>query len=271
MKKTILITGTSSGIGKASVLEFAKNGWNVAATQRTPEKETAFNTIQNVKLYALDVTQPESIQNALEAIKKDFGTINVVLNNAGFGVDGAFEAMSDEVVQKQFDTNVFGLMRVTREAIKLMREQGGGTIIQISSMGGKITFPLYSIYHATKFAVEGFTESLQYELAQFNIKLKIVEPGPIKTEFYGSSRQFIKPDYTTAYDNFITKFEKAAQAAMKEAEGPEVVAKTIYKAATDGSKRMRYAVGKPGPMLLNLRKILSDSIFFKMIKTAYKL
>ena len=271
MAKTILITGTSSGIGKAAVLEFAKNGWNVAATQRSPEKETAFRQLPNVKLYALDVTKAESVQQAISKVKADFGTIEVVLNNAGYGVDGAFEAMTDDIIEKQFNTNVFGLMRVTRQAITLMKGQGGGTIIQISSMGGKITFPLYSIYHATKFAVEGFTESLQYELAMFNIKLKLVEPGPIKTEFYGSSRQFIKPTDNTDYDAFIANFEAAAQKAMKDAEGPEVVAKAIYKAATDGSNKMRYAVGKPGPILLKMRKFLSDSLFFSMIRKAYKL
>ena len=117
MTKTILITGTSSGIGKATVLAFAKMGWNVAATQRTPEKEQDFTIYPNVKLYALDVTSLESIQHAFTQVQKDFGKIEVVVNNAGYGVDGAFEEMSDEIIEKQFDTNVFGLMRITREAI----------------------------------------------------------------------------------------------------------------------------------------------------------
>ena len=211
MKKTVLITGTSSGIGKATVLEFAQMGWNVIATQRNPENELDFKKLPNVKLYALDVTNLDSIQQAIVQASRDFGKIDVVVNNAGYGVDGAFEAMSDDIIEKQFNTNVFGLMRVTREAIKAMRPSGGGTIIQISSMGGKITFPLYSIYHATKFAVEGFTESLHYELAQFNIKMKLIEPGPIVTDFYGRSRQFIKPVDTNQYDGFIQKFNDAAE------------------------------------------------------------
>lgn len=271
MKKTILITGTSSGIGKSTVFEFANKGWNVIATQRNPEKEKDFAALPNVRLYALDVTNLESITQTLQKVKDEFGSIEVIVNNAGYGVDGAFEAMSDEVIEKQFNTNVFGLMRVTREAIKLMRPQRGGTIIQISSMGGKITFPLYSIYHSTKFAVEGFTESLHYELAEFNIKLKLVEPGPIVTDFYGRSRQFIKPNYTNVYDGFIKKFNDAAENVMKDAEGPEVVAKTIYEAATDNSNKMRYAVGKPGPLLLMLRKILSDKMYFLMVRKSYKL
>lgn len=271
MKKTVLITGTSSGIGKSTVIEFAKKGWNVIATQRNPEKETDFEPFDHVKLYPLDVTDLERITQVFKTIKEEYGAIDVVINNAGYGVDGAFEAMTDAVIEKQFDTNVFGLMRVTREAIKAMRPSGGGTIIQISSMGGKITFPLYSIYHSTKFAVEGFTESLHYELAQFNIKLKLIEPGPIVTDFYGRSRQFIKPDYTNAYDAFIAKFNVAAAKVMKEAEGPEVVAKMIYKSATDNSNQMRYPVGKPGPMLLVLRKWLSDKLYFLMVKKSYKL
>jgi NAD(P)-dependent dehydrogenase (short-subunit alcohol dehydrogenase family) len=271
MKKTILITGTSSGIGKATVFEFAKMGWNVIATQRHPENEFDFKDLPNVKMYALDVTNLESIKNAISLAEKDFGKIDVVVNNAGYGVDGAFEAMSDDIIEKQFNTNVFGLMRVTREAIKHMRPNGGGMIIQISSMGGKVTFPLYSIYHATKFAVEGFTESLHYELSQFNIKMKLIEPGPIVTDFYGRSRQFIKPTDTNQYDGFIQKFNDAAKKVMKDAEGPDVVAKMIYKSATDNSNQMRYAVGKPGPILLMLRKLLSDKLYFLMVKKSYNL
>ena len=271
MKKTVLITGTSSGIGKATVFEFAKMGWNVIATQRQPELETDFKHLPYVTLYPMDVTNLESVAQTMLEAQKAFGKIDVVVNNAGYGVDGAFEAMSDEVIEKQFNTNVFGLMRVTREAIKHMRPNGGGTIIQISSMGGKITFPLYSIYHATKFAVEGFTESLHYELAQFNIKMKLIEPGPIVTDFYGRSRQFIKPTNTNQYDGFIQKFNDAAEKVMKDAEGPDVVAKIIFKSATDNSNQMRYAVGKPGPMLLMLRKLLSDKLYFLMVRKSYNL
>ena len=271
MKKTVLITGTSSGIGKATVFEFAKMGWNVIATQRQPALESDFKHLPYVTLYPMDVTSIESVEQTMLEAQKAFGKIDVVVNNAGYGVDGAFEAMSDEVIEKQFNTNVFGLMRVTREAIKYMRPNGGGTIIQISSMGGKITFPLYSIYHATKFAVEGFTESLHYELAQFNIKMKLIEPGPIVTDFYGRSRQFIKPTNTNQYDGFIQKFNDAAEKVMKDAEGPEVVAKMIFKSVTDNSNQMRYAVGKPGPMLLMLRKLLSDKLYFWMVRKSYNL
>lgn len=271
MKKTVLITGTSSGIGKATVLEFAKQGWSVAATMRNPEREQHFSNLSNVKVYALDVTNAEHVEDVFRKVTVELGPIDVVVNNAGYGVDGPFEAMSDEIIKRQFETNVFGLMRVTRAAIKLMRPRKNGTIIQISSMGGKITFPLYSIYHATKFAVEGFTESLHYELSLFNIRLRLVEPGPIVTEFYGRSRQFIKPTDVSDYDAFIGKFNSAAAEVMQTAEGPEVVARTIYAAATAPSSKLRFPVGKPGPLLLKLRKLLSDAAYFWMVRKTYKL
>jgi NAD(P)-dependent dehydrogenase (short-subunit alcohol dehydrogenase family) len=271
MKKTVLITGTSSGIGKSTAILFAERGWNVIATQRTPEKEQALTRFNNIRLMALDVTKPDTIRDAFENATREFGKIDVVVNNAGFGVDGVFEAMSDEVIEGQFNTNVFGLMRVTREAIQHMRTTGGGMIIQVSSMGGKITFPFYSIYHATKFAVEGFTESLHYELAPLNIQLKIVEPGLTATEFTGRSRQFIGTEKTNAYDEYLQKFSAAAIKAMKNAETPEKIAKGIFKAATDNRNRMRYPVGAPAPLILKLRSLLSDNLFFKMIKSTYKL
>jgi NAD(P)-dependent dehydrogenase (short-subunit alcohol dehydrogenase family) len=271
MKKSVLITGTSSGIGQATALEFARQGWNVAATMRTPEKDTTFKGVANIKVYALDVTQPESIDQAIAAVVKDFGRLDVVVNNAGFGVDGAFEGFSDAVIEKQFNTNVFGLMRVTRAAIRLMREQGGGTIVQISSMGGRLAFPMFSIYHGTKWAVEGFTESLQYEVSPFNIHLKIVEPGPIKTEFYGTSRHFVMPEHTDAYNAMSKQAEKVAMDSTEKAASSEKVARVILKAANSTSRRLRYPVGQPGPLLLFLRKRIPDTWFFKLVRTIYKL
>jgi short-subunit dehydrogenase len=162
-------------------------------------------------------------------------------------------------------------MRVTRESIKIMREQKNGTIVQIASMGGRLAFPAYSIYHGTKWAVEGFTEALQYEVAPFNIHLKLIEPGAIKTEFYGRSRQFVKPDYTKDYDAFMEKVEKVSMDAGNKGENPSVVAEAILKAASDKSKKMRYPIGKPAPMLLWMRKRIPDTWFFGIVKSSYKL
>ncbi|GAC1501476.1 MAG: oxidoreductase [Candidatus Saccharimonadales bacterium] len=268
--RTVFITGSSSGIGKQTTIAFAEAGWNVAATMRSPNNQI-FENYPNVKVYQLDVTDDASISAALNTALKDFGSIDVVVNNAGYAVDGVFEAMSDEVILKQFQTNVFGLMRLTRQSIKIMRQQEGGIIIQVASMGGRLTFPLYSIYHATKWAVEGFSESLGYELQQFNIKVKIIEPGAIKTDFYGSSRQFISPERDSGYDIFTEKVEKVSQSAGLNGEDPAKVAKTIFTAATDNKNKVRYVVGKPAPILLLLRRLLSDRMFMFLIKKNYKI
>lgn len=270
MKKTILITGTSSGIGKSTVHEFAAKGWNVVATQRQPEQEKDFANLPNVRVCRLDVTQSDSVEQAFQFAVQTFGAVDVVVNNAGYGVDGIFEAMSDEVLERQYNTNVLGLMRVTREAIRHMRPRRNGCIIQVSSMGGRITFPLYSVYHGTKFAVEGFSESLHYELMPFNILIKLVEPGLVATEFTGRSREFVRPEYTQEYDAYLEKFRIAAETAMRNAGKPEVIAREIYKAANDSCNRLRYPVGAPAPMMIRLRKLLSDGLFFKMIRMAYK-
>ena len=258
MKKTILITGASTGIGRETVLYFAEKDWNVAATMRTPAKETELQKNPSIELYELDVTKNETIED-------------VVVNNAGFGADGVFESMSDEFIESQFNTNVFGLMRVTREAVKLMREQNGGKIIQIASVGGRVAFPLYSIYHATKWAVEGFTESLQYEVDQFNIQLKIIEPGAIKTDFYGRSRAFSTPDYTDAYNNFVEKCEKVSQDAGDKGADSIEVAKTIFKAANSNSNKMRYPIAYPANVLLPAKRLLPETAFYSLVKSSYKI
>jgi NAD(P)-dependent dehydrogenase (short-subunit alcohol dehydrogenase family) len=271
MKKTVVITGSSSGIGKAAAIYFSKQGWNVAATMRSPERETELNKLPNIKLYALDVTNTASIEQALKNVQKDFSRIDVVVNNAGFGADGVFEPMTDEFIEKQFNTNVFGLMRVTREAVKIMRTQKGGTIVQIASVGGRVAFPLYSIYHGTKWAVEGFTESLQYEVAPFNIKLKLIEPGAIKTEFYGRSRAFTKPDYTNEYDAFVKKCEAVNMEAGGKGASSESVAKIIFKASNDRSTKMRYPIAYPANVLLPLKRWVPERLFFWVVKQSYKL
>jgi len=269
---TVLITGASSGIGRAAARLFAQRGWQVAATMRNPAKETELSQLPNVRLYALDVTDAASIERAVAAAIGDFGGLDALVNNAGYGVDGVFEAMTDDTIARQFDTNVLGLMRCTRAVIPHFRAQKSGTIVQIASMGGRITFPLYSIYHATKFAVEGFSESLQYELEPFGIRVKIVEPGAIKTDFYDRNREFVmRDDLKPAYGTFVGKVEKVSQQAGAKAVGPEVVAETIFGAATDGSTKLRYPVAYPATMLLPLRRITSDGVFRKIVKSSYGL
>lgn len=271
MKQTVLITGTSSGIGKATAQYFAQQGWQVAATMRNPEKDQELAKMAGIRVFKLDVTDSTSIATAFDAVEAAFGKIDVVVNNAGYGVDGVFEAMSDAVIERQFNTNVFGLMRVTREAIQRMRPAGGGTIIQIASMGGRLAFPLYSIYHGTKWAVEGFSEALQYELRGLNIKLRLIEPGAIKTEFYGAGRVFVKPEGTSAYDALVEKGVKLSMETGEKGASPEVVAKAVLKAATATGWKLRYPVGAPAPMLLLLKKLLPESWFFAIVRSNYKI
>ncbi|WP_046247119.1 SDR family oxidoreductase [Hymenobacter terrenus] len=270
--KTVLITGASSGIGKAAARLFAGRGWQVAATMRNPAKETELGQLPNVRLYALDVTNSESVETAFAAALRDFGGLDALVNNAGYGVDGVFEAMTDETIIRQLDTNVLGLMRCTRAVIPHFRQQGHGTIVQIASVGGRVTFPLYSIYHATKWAVEGFSESLQYELEPHGIRVKIVEPGAIKTDFYDRSREFImRDDLRPAYGAFVQKVEKVSQDAGAKAVGPESVAEIIFRTATDGSAKLRYPIAYPANLLLPLRRITSDGLFRRIVKSSYKI
>lgn len=263
MSKTILITGASTGIGKLTAIYFAKQGWNVAATMRNPEKGKDLLVHQNIKLFALDVMDETSIQEAFDGTLKSFGGIDVLFNNAGYALVGAFEAMSQDQLKKQFDTNVYGVMNTTRAILPYFRKKKGGMIINTTSMGGLITFPLYSVYHATKWALEGFMESLQYELRPFNIKVKNIEPGAIKTEFE-HAQQFVSDvnyeGYTSvAFKNMVDQYKNAPNA--------EVVAKKVWQAANDRSNRLRYPVGGGGPLLLFLRWLLPLSLFSAIVRS----
>ena len=267
MKKTILITGTSSGIGRAAVKTFSQNGWNVAATMRNPEKETEMTSWQGVKIYKLDVTNEDSIQLAIQTIITDFGNIDVICNNAGYGAVGIFEKATDAQIRKQYDTNVFGCMNIIRAILPHFRNKKAGIIINVTSMGGLITFPLYSLYHGTKWAMEGFSESLAFELKPLGITVKCIEPGAIKTDFYNRSQDLFKNNSITDYDKYEQITFKNTQDAEANAPGPDVVAKTIYKAATDNSKKLRYPVGAQSATLLLLRRILPNSIYFAIVKS----
>ena len=165
MTKTILITGSSSGIGKATARYFHRQGWNVVATMRRPENETELGTLEQVLVTRLDVQDSASIAAAVSAGLERFGQIDVLLNNAGYGAYGVLEATPMEKIRRQFDVNVLGLLNTTKAVLPHLRANGRGTVVNISSIGGKVTFPLGTLYHGTKFAVEGLSEALQYELA----------------------------------------------------------------------------------------------------------
>lgn len=258
MKKVILITGASTGIGHAAAALFLKRGHKVAATMRKPE-ECVLPKSENLLTTRIDVTEIKSIESGIEEALKFFGRIDVVVNNAGYGLVGPFEATTKEQVERQFATNVLGLMDVIREILPVFRNQGKGHIINISSVGGRVTFPLYSSYHATKWAVEGFSESIHYELRQFNIKVKLIEPGPIRTDFYERSMELVAKAGLTAYDDFIARAMPYMKEVASTAPGPELVAHAIFRAAMDESYRMRYPVNAIA--LLTLRKVLPDFLY----------
>jgi NADP-dependent 3-hydroxy acid dehydrogenase YdfG len=263
MRKTIFITGASTGIGKETAIYFAEKGWNVSATMRTTAKGKDLPKYPNLKIFELDVNNEGSINKAINDTMSAFGQIDILFNNAGYGLVGAFEAMNQEQIKRQFDTNVFGVMNVTRAILPHFRFRKNGTIINTTSMGGLITFPLYSVYHSTKWALEGFMESLQFELKPFNIKVKNIEPGAIKTEFENAI------DYvsTKDYDNYTHKAHQNMLDTYKTAPTAEVVAKKVWQAANDNSYRLRYAVGGQGPILLFMRWLLPLSWFTKMVSS----
>lgn len=187
MKKTILITGASSGLGKETAKLFQQKGWNVIASMRNPENGTELTALENVLVTRLDVLDLGSIESTVNEGIQRFGKIDVLLNNAGYGAYGPLESCPREKIIRQFNTNVIGLLDVTKALLPHFRNNKSGMIINISSIGGKMTFPLGVLYHGTKFAVEGISESLKYELEQFGGKIKIVEPGAIATDFIGRS------------------------------------------------------------------------------------
>jgi len=191
MEKVVLITGASSGIGNESAKLFQSKNWKVAATMRSPEKAEDLQRIVDIACIRLDVTDPESIRSAIKESLEKFGRIDAVVNNAGYGLVGPFEAATDEQIERQFQTNVFGLMNVCREILPYFREQKRGFIVNVASLGGRVSFPFYSIYNSTKWAVEGFSEALRYELEPLHIRVKIIEPGPIKTDFYDRSQDLM--------------------------------------------------------------------------------
>ncbi len=271
MNKTIVITGASTGIGRASAIYFAEKGWNVAATMRKPEKETELQTIDNIKVYQLDVTKQQTIDEAYKAIITDFKKVDVLLNNAGYALNGPFEVCTDEQIRAQFDVNVFGLMNTTKAFIPHFREKREGVIINISSMGGKITFPLLTSYHATKFAVEGFSEVLGYELDEFGVKVKLIEPGNIATDFGTRSMVMADTGENKAYDKLLGNFMNMMQNIDPNEfySSPEMVAEVIYTAATDGTNQSRYIAGEDAKQLIELRQTQGDDAYIEFTKKQF--
>ncbi len=271
MKKTIFITGSSSGIGKETAKFFHAKGWNVIATMRNPDAESELKQLEHVLVTQLDVLDTNSIQKAVNQGIQHFGSIDVLLNNAGYGAYGPLESFSRERILRQFNTNVIGLLDVSQAVLPHFRSHKKGLIINVSSMGGKMTFPLGSLYHGTKFAVEGISESLRYEVEQFGGMVKIVEPGAIATDFAGRSFDFSHDENLKEYQNIVTKIMTAFPKMIQQASTTDVVTKVIYQAATDGKKQLRYMAGKDAKLYDRLNKLFGYSIIYTMNKKFFKL
>lgn len=267
MPKTVFITGTSTGIGAATVRLFAQHGWQVAATLRNPS-DAKFDDLPSVRTYALDVTEEGAAARAVQQAHADFGSLDVLINNAGYGLVGPFETATDAQIQQQFATNVFGVFAVTRAALPIMREQKSGVIINITSVGGRTAFPMNSLYHATKFGLDGFSESLWYELAPFGIQVKVVAPGGVATDFATRSLQMtIDPaDETDPYAAQVRSVLAAFGARGGAASQPEQIAEVIYTAATDGTTQLRYIAGDDAKAILGTKAQLSEADFATMIQ-----
>ncbi len=271
MDKTILITGASSGIGKATAILFQERGWNVIASMRTPENETELAELKNVLVLPLDVTDSNSITSAITGSLNHFGRIDALVNNAGYGAYGPLEAFDMAGIRRQFDTNVIGLLEVTKAVLPTMRKQGDGTIINISSIGGRITFPMGALYHGSKFAVEGLTESLHYELGAIGIKAKLVEPGMTKTDFGGRSFDFRNDKSLTEYQSMVPKLFAGFSATIERGgiSAPSVIAEVIHEAVTDGKTQLRYTAGEDAALYLSERKQLEDEAYIAGTKERF--
>lgn len=269
MTNTILITGCGSGIGRMTARFFQEKGWNVIATVRSdPEADTELNALENVLVTALDVTRLDTIEAAIAAGIERFGAIDVLLNNAGYGAYGILEATPEHKIRMQFDVNVIGPLLCAKAVLPHMRKRGKGTIINISSMGGKITFPLGTLYHGSKFAVEGMSEALSFELAAIGIKVKLIEPGMINTNFAETvGAQFDVDPAQTEYASFVeTVMAGMAVQGGKHSE-PIIVAEAIWQAATDGSDQLRYVAGADAEQIIAARKAMNDPEYLAMIRS----
>ena len=269
MKKTVLITGASSGFGRATAKYFAARDWNVIATMRQPEADTELGRIENVLVNRLDVEDERSIAESIRQGIERFGRIDALVNNAGFGLFGLFEATPVEKIRQQFAVNVFGVMNVTCAILPHFRKNWSGVILNVGSGAGVFGLPMISLYCASKFALEGFSESLSYELASQNIIVKIIEPGGVVSTNFGkrsAAEAAVNPaleDYN-AFAAATGALFAGLRAARKATE--EDVAKVIYEAATDGTKQLRYVATADILPLVKARRETSEEEYMAFMR-----
>ena len=274
ISKAVLITGCSTGIGRATAERLAARGWNVYATARKAES-IADLASRGCKTLALDVCDEASMRAAVQTVERAEGAVGVLINNAGYGLEGAFEEVPMTDIRRQFETNVFGLIAMTKLVLPAMRRQRWGRVVNLSSMGGKLTFPGGSYYHATKHAVEALSDALRFEVKGFGIDVIVIEPGPIKTRFGDTAVASIAAPKDSPYAAFNVVLEKQIREAYEGgpmarfAAPAEAVAVVIEKAISAASPKTRYKVTLAARFLMSLRLVLPDRAFDAFLRTQF--
>jgi NAD(P)-dependent dehydrogenase (short-subunit alcohol dehydrogenase family) len=271
-QKIAIVTGSSSGIGYETSLMLARNGFLTYATMRNLNKienikSVAANENLPIRITHLDVTDDVSVRNAVQTILSETGRIDVLVNNAGYVLDGAFEDLAMDEIKAQYETNVFGLIRTTQAVLPTMRKQKSGIIANISSGAGRFGYPGGSAYISSKFAVEGLSESMSYELEPFGIRMVIVEPGVIKTNIFNSVVVAKKSqDPNSPYFQIMQNMAYAFEEMIKNASSPELVAKVVFNAVINENPNLRYLAGKDVETWMDAKRNMSDEEFYKMMK-----
>ena len=276
MKQVAIITGCSSGIGYETSILLAKNGFKTYATMRNVEKGDKLKDIVekenlDLKIIKLDVTDDYSIKNAINEIIQETNRIDILVNNAGNNIAGTVEDLSIEEFKEQFETNFFGLVRVTKAVLPIMRNQNSGIIVNLSSIVGKMAIPLNSAYTSSKFAVEGFSESVRFELEDFGIKVILIEPGVIKSNFYENIKMSKNSlaDPKSPYQPITQKIFEAFLSMIQYAFPAKIVADVILEAITSDNPKIRYAVGDDAKSITEAKKRLSDKEFENWVKEGF--
>jgi NAD(P)-dependent dehydrogenase (short-subunit alcohol dehydrogenase family) len=270
--KVAVVTGSSTGIGYETSLILSRNGFLTYATMRNLNKSENLKsaaTKENlpIQIRQLDVTNEVSVTNAIQEISSEAGRIDVLVNNAGYGLNGAFEDLAIDEIKAQYETNVFGLIRTTQAVLPIMRRQRSGTIVNISSGAGRFGFPSSSAYVSTKFAVEGLSESMSYELEPFGIRVVIVEPGVIRTNFLDGVVVAKKSkDQNSPYSQMMQKVTAGFEEMMKNASSPDVVAKVVLNAIRDKNPNLRYLAGSDVEKWLGGKRKVADEELYKMMR-----
>jgi len=272
MTSTVLITGASSGFGRATAELFAAQGWNVIASMRNIANGDELASLSNVIVTRLDVQDTVSVEETINAGMARFGQIDVLINNAGFGLFGVFEGTSNAKIREQFDVNLFGAMEVTRQVLPHMRQRKSGVVINVSSGAGVFGLPMLSIYTSSKFALEGFSESLSYELASQGIVVKIVEPGGVISTGFGarSASEVAQVCAPADYNAFISHTAEVFEGLREQSQSTsEDVARVIFDAANDGTGRLRYLATHDIESMVRARRETEEESYMAMMRERF--